>query len=416
MNINEMANLYSLGVYSSYFLNAINGQDNTLYKQPSIMDVFNSYYSNPSDMMDSITDIQNSAKSLSEAADKLSSYSSNSIFDTSTVQTNSSAITANETGNNVKKGVYNVEVSQIAKSQVNTGNTLSSDNLDFQTGHSFFAIEKDGQKYTFDTYVYGSSTNKSVLESIANDINNEEIGLTATLNEDKNGNVSLSITSNDTGESSAFSIYDIAGSIEQTGGFSNVAQEAQNAKYTVNNGNEQESETNTLEITDDLTADVSESGKFEITVSENSEGITSSVEEFVNKLNEYLSTVNKGNQYTSQAVQASAQSIESVASTLSTIGINYNGEGFEITDKFYELAQNPDSIQSTIKPIIESIATGVKTSASSISEASTYSLSGALNPTGSYLGYGGGSISSYISMYLNEIILSSMGSSFNAYG
>lgn len=149
---------------------------------------------------------------------------------------------------------YKIEVTSLASSQVNMGGFLPKEGRTIPAGDYAFDLNINGQSYEFQYSIKESDTNFDIQSRLSRLINNSNIGINATVEEDNEGNGALRISSSQVGihfgeSSKVFDITDenIAkgkGSVEYFG-IANVAREASNAHFTID-GQEAEASSNSF--------------------------------------------------------------------------------------------------------------------------------------------------------------------------
>ncbi len=303
-----------------------------------------------SDMGEKIREVENTLQDFT---------GSESVLSSRTLEISSGAVTGTvESGAPI--GTHILYVSQLATPQTNTGTWLNSSNLDFSTGAQTFSIDIGGETHTFTVDVQTTDTNASVLNEIANAINESGIGIEAKV-ETSGTDVRLILQGEGTGVSNSFSVYDVSGSIVSTSGISNISQQAQNMVYTLD-GIEGESESNTLELPGvKLEINSLPEGEVNITVRPDVERISTSVQNLLNGLNE-LSEISNSI-YVSPSVSAMIESIMENPSWESLGIINENGS-LVMTDEFEEMLSNPSTARTallTLESLTETIKTTVET-------------------------------------------------------
>jgi hypothetical protein len=378
-------NYSDFSLYSTLF-NSLNKTSSTSSSNPlSFYPLFNQnsgvskdyfFYDknfNPSDVLKSASDFQDSANKLLESSESFLFYSKENVFEETVVETSVNWANVSKNTSNTP-GAFNVEVSQLASSQVNEGNFLSKSGLDFETGYQSFNLSTGGKNIEISTNVSALDTNEDVFNRVANEINRKSTDVMANVVTGKNGEISIEVVSNETGKNSAFSIKDIgSGSIVEKSGIGNVSREAGNSIYSVN-GVSRESSSNELIINNDLSVNVSDVGKFDVSVSRDSRTVVSNIESFISDLNSFLKSFDKNSSSLSGLTDSFVSNIMQSSNVLNAIGIEFRDGKFNITDKFYELARESDGIDSKIKPVLESFVQDVSINAASVSQVSVLSL------------------------------------------
>ncbi len=150
---------------------------------------------------------------------------------------------------------FNIEVKQLAGSQVNLGRFIPSDRMDLAPDTYSFDIQINDTDYEFQFNIESGDTNKAMQEKLSRLINRSNIGVTASVVEDSNGNSALRLESNSTGRLSdgrdIFRVSDdntskTSGSVDYFG-IADITQPARNAVFSLN-GNEHSAYSNSFTI------------------------------------------------------------------------------------------------------------------------------------------------------------------------
>lgn len=138
---------------------------------------------------------------------------------------------------------FDISVEQLASPQVNLGNYLPKNSKSINPGEYAFDLTVSGSAYEFQYGIHEEDTNFDIQSRLCRLINESNIGLSATIEEDAENNSALRIVSNRTGvdfgqNPKVFNITDAnmglkAGTVEYLG-LNHVAREASNAHFTVN--------------------------------------------------------------------------------------------------------------------------------------------------------------------------------------
>ncbi len=249
---------------------------------------------------------------------------------------------------NAPVGTYNMNILQLAQSQINEGLWLNATALDFQVGENTFKITTQNGEYTFTINVSDTSNNLAVLEDVAEAINQANIGIKATV-EIENDTARL-VLEGKTGEENAFTVEDITGNIVAASGISNTIQNAQNLIYEYN-GTTYESETNTFEV-EGMTLTAEQTGEYTITVNYDTEAILSSLEEFVNSFNKLVDFVE------AYGAPVSVEGMMNVIRNnpmLQNLGISVEN-GRLVMNTNATLLDDPNYVKNVVEPAIESVA------------------------------------------------------------
>lgn len=147
---------------------------------------------------------------------------------------------------------YDIEVRSMATPQVNLGRFLPKEERNIIPGPYAFDVVVGGQGYEFQYNIKEEETNFDIQSKLSRLINNADIKLTSSVEEDEEGNSALRIESAQLGSSakkgeSVFTISDsadkrVAGSVDYLG-IDYVAREATNAELVIN-GQKTESASN----------------------------------------------------------------------------------------------------------------------------------------------------------------------------
>lgn len=152
-------------------------------------------------------------------------------------------------------GAYQIDVTQLAAAQVNTGDFVVSNRLDLEPNQYSFDLTVGDSSYEFQFKVAENHTNLQIQEKLAHLVNRSNIGVSARVLKDGNGSSALEITAVQPGLSDyrgyAFKFTDenssrARGSVSFFG-LNNISQPAVNAHIAVN-GVETFSPSNTLSI------------------------------------------------------------------------------------------------------------------------------------------------------------------------
>lgn len=254
------------------------------------------------DMQKYVIDLKENARFLLDDINDL-------VFDTSSVHNykytsdnediiSVTSLIPNENGlNDALTEDYNIKVESLATPQVNTGNYLRDDSLNFTLGEHSFEVAINNATYELQFNVNKTDTNSSILEKISRLVNHSDIGLRSNILH-LGGNSTLEISSTATGTTANPTIFKISGSYHDTVndtigvlGIDNVTSYPKNAKFTLN-GLEKTSVGNTftinksLEVTlKDVTSDGAEA---KISRKNNLDSIIDSISELVSGFNNII--------------------------------------------------------------------------------------------------------------------------------
>ncbi len=184
-----------------------------------IMKVFSSSVSDLQEKLDqqifseessnALSELYNQISSLSSLAGRLTTTDTASVFNDRTAQSSdSSVLTATawdaysmDTG--ATSATYDISVSQLAQSQVNSSSELNGmDESVVGTGVNTISINLNDQNYELNIEVAEGDTNEDVLNEIASAINGAGSGINAEIIDDE-GTLNLVLTSDNTGEAAS---------------------------------------------------------------------------------------------------------------------------------------------------------------------------------------------------------------------
>ena len=191
-------------------------------------------------------DIKEKARQLQGTIRRLSDHEDKSSLNhTSAFTTDQDKVVASYIGKTPDQDVDNVgfdiEVSQLATSQVNRGRYLPRDATGLPPDNYAFDVRIDSQEFEFQFSIYSGDKNIDVQQKLEKLINKAGVGLNATILED-NGRTALEISSTHTGlrpgEVSQFEVFEsnsgLAGGAIDYLGLDKVAAPASNAHFTLN--------------------------------------------------------------------------------------------------------------------------------------------------------------------------------------
>ncbi len=134
---------------------------------------------------------------------------------------------------------FTIEVAELAKPQVNTGNFLTPGGHDFEAGAYTFDLDITSNSYEFQFTVESGDSNYQVQSKIARLINVSDVGLSASIIDNDRKQTALQITSKQTGlaedETEIFKIQSGTSWNELNRlGINQVTSEASNSSFTLN--------------------------------------------------------------------------------------------------------------------------------------------------------------------------------------
>ena len=263
---------------------------------------------------------------------------------------------------------YNIEVTHLATSQVNSGKYLANDEPVTLAPDTYsFDIGIDGLNYEFQFSIKPNETNREVQERLSRLITNANIGMKAQVISGDDNTSYLRMESNATGlkgnDPYIYRISDhrtskMSGTVEYFG-LDHVATMPGNASYTVN-GNEHTSTTNrftldhTYEI--ELTGVSSEEGETaSIGLKTDVESLTENINTLVGGFNSFLKAVSEytDNQPKSNRLFNEMSSVARVfARELTSVGLNLNLDGtLEVDDDTLRQSAMSDDAAEAFSPL-----------------------------------------------------------------
>lgn len=252
----------------------------------------------------------------------------------------------------------NIEVSQLASPQINTGAFLASQASSANAQTYSFYIDMENLSYEFDFYAQPYETNESIQTRMANMINRADIGITASVLEDGEGHSAIELVSDATGipkESSR--IFKIRGGEDENSkqlihvlGIDEVRKPSTNATFIID-GQENSSRSNhfTLDGKFDITLheDVMTDGPVTIGFHTDVESIASDIKDFFSTYNNMV-TFAKNNQVQPSGSRMLQKDLGNIsrhfANELEPLGLNVQEDGtVEVDDALLYAAISEDN-------------------------------------------------------------------------
>ena len=305
--------------------------------------------------------LENITEDLSDGAD------STMTFKKSAVSSNASAVNASyitDFGAASNDESFDINVKQLACSQLNTGNYLQPRSKHIKPGEYSFDLSINDVIYEFQFKVDNSETTNNIQNKIARLINRSNIGLTANIKEDSLGNTAINIESESTGINGTtpviFSIKsDDANNqpLIDTLGLDRVTQYPANAIFDVD-GDERSSMSNSITINKAYDVKLSKVTEEPVTISlkADADSIVESLNELVAGYNNLISVTNDENNNHFQGTEKLQNEIASIARSykkqLADSGLSLNKDGPISADK--EVIINADN-KDALSHIYESL-------------------------------------------------------------
>ncbi len=302
-----------------------------------------------------LADIKSISNQLKNSADNI--LGKNSVLNkTLFTSLNQDSFTLKSTSTE-KVDVKDLQVTQLAKTQMNTGSSLNATaTSQATTGKNQFGVTMGGKNFYYDVSVNSSDSNKAVQQKMADAINQKGNGLKATVQyNEKDKTSSLLIESKETGTKNAFSIRDVQGNLVGTTGTATTTQQSQDSKYKLNGEDEKTASSNTVEIAKGVTAEFKSTttSAVKIESKKDTTASTNAVYDLVNNYNALLDSA-KSNSTDSGAKRLAQQltsAVKTYATSLGNVGINLNKDGYISldTDKLTKSIEN-GSLQKALAP------------------------------------------------------------------
>lgn len=313
-------------------------------------------------------DLKEHARALENITEDLSDGADGTMtFKKSAVSSNASAVNASyitDFGAASDDESFDINVKQLACSQLNTGNYLQPRSKHIKPGEYSFDLSINDVIYEFKFKVDNSETTNNIQNKIARLINRSNIGLTANIKEDSLGNTAINIESESTGINGTtpviFSIKsDDANNqpLIDTLGLDRVTQYPANAIFDVD-GDERSSMSNSITINKAYDVKLSKVTEEPVTISlkADADSIVESLNELVAGYNNLISVTNDENNNHFQGTEKLQNEIASIARSykkqLADSGLSLNKDGTISADK--EVIINADN-KDALSHIYESL-------------------------------------------------------------
>ncbi len=327
-------------------------------------------------------DLKEHARALENITEDLSDGADGTMtFKKSAVSSNASAVNASyitDFGAASDDESFDINVKQLACSQLNTGNYLQPRSKHIKPGEYSFDLSINDVIYEFQFKVDNSETTNNIQNKIARLINRSNIGLTANIKEDSLGNTAINIESESTGINGTtpviFSIKsDDANNqpLIDTLGLDRVTQYPANAIFDVD-GDERSSMSNSITINKAYDVKLSNVTEEPVTISlkADADSIVESLNELVAGYNNLISVTNDENNNHFQETEKLQNEIASIARSykkqLADSGLSLNKDGTISADKEVIInAGNKDAL-SHIYESLNSFKNSIKEKAENI--------------------------------------------------
>ena len=312
-------------------------------------------------------DLKEHARALENITEDLSDGADGSMtFKKSAVSSNTSAVNASyitDFGAASDDESFDINVKQLACSQLNTGNYLQPRSKHIKPGEYSFDLSINDVIYEFQFKVDNSETTNNIQNKIARLINRSNIGLTANIKEDNLGNTAINIESEATGINGTtpviFSIKSDDASNQpliDTLGLDRATQYPANAIFDVDG--DERSSMNSITINKAYDVKLSKVTEEPVTISlkADADSIVESLNELVAGYNNLISVTNDENNNHFQGTEKLQNEIASIARSykkqLADSGLSLNKDGTISADK--EVIINADN-KDALSHIYESL-------------------------------------------------------------
>lgn len=327
-------------------------------------------------------DLKEHARALENITEDLSDGADGTMtFKKSAVSSNAYAVNASyitDFGAASDDESFDINVKQLACSQLNTGNYLQPRSKHIKPGEYSFDLSINDVIYEFQFKVDNSETTNNIQNKIARLINRSNIGLTANIKEDSLGNTAINIESESTGINGTTPvIFSIKSDdpnnqpLIDTLGLDRVTQYPANAIFDVD-GDERSSMSNSITINKAYDVKLSKVTEEPVTISlkADADSIVESLNELVAGYNNLISVTNDENNNHFQGTEKLQNEIASIARSykkqLADSGLSLNKDGTISADKEVIInADNKDAL-SHIYESLNSFKNSIKEKAENI--------------------------------------------------
>ena len=300
---------------------------------------------------DYLTTLKTASQNMKSSLNSLMRTTNDSVYKQSTpTSSDTTKLTLDTSGVTAGAGFNTVDINidQIATQQINQSTALSANASAGGANAYEFSIQKDGKTYQFSVAATNQDTNKTILDKVAAAINEKDIGVTAKVNLTNLNSIStLALQSSKTGENSQFTVTDTFGDLTARTGMDTITQQARDAIYRINDGDQKTSASNTIDLGNGVKATMLKASSETVSVSmkADSTGAHKAINNFINSYNDLVSAA-KGSD-TTKALQLNyklAQTVNTYAASLNRIGITMdtNGKMSVNQDKLNSAVQNGD--------------------------------------------------------------------------
>lgn len=311
-------------------------------------------------LKDALTALTNESDPSSIIGKKIATSDNTDVIDVSYIGNNSSDDSSTS---------YEIEVSNLAKPQINTGNFLPKDNLGLLPNDYSFELKTTSAAYEFQFHISHNDTNQSIMTRLSNLINNSDIGVSSTVLTDDNDRCALEITSDNTGNPTVTNenmkdLFEIKSTNDNLDdvvnyfGLDNTTQLSENADFTLD-GEPHSSASNTFSINNIFEVTLKQTTEDETPVHIGFKTDTDTIADNIKALvKQYNSMVDTASQYTTvDKVQSHSlfKDLNNLTThfhnTLESIGLNTDDNGNITVDDsllYQALEEDTDDTVQTI--------------------------------------------------------------------
>ncbi len=315
-------------------------------------------------------DIKEKARQLQGSIKKLSDHEDKSSLNHSSAFTSDEdKVSASYIGKTPEQDIgnigFDIEVSQLASSQVNKGRFLPKEAAGLAADNYAFDVRIDGQEFEFQFSIYNNDKNIDVQQKLEKLINKANVGLSAKIIDDGERSA-LEIASTHTGlkqgEISQFEIFESASGLA-TGsvaylGIDKVFEPASNAHFTLN-GEEKAAISNHFTVGGKFDINLKEtttgSDPIHVGVKKDNEALISHVSALIDNYNSFVQDASgktddkfKSNKLRSEIIGIAQQHLANAQD----IGISLEGSGtLKIDEELLKQAVSGTSSAESLAPV-----------------------------------------------------------------
>jgi len=266
------------------------------------------------------------------------------------IETDSETNIIGQVNNEPTISQFSLQVNQLAESQENTSDSFDAEETNtIEAGTRNLQFDLNDNQFDFNFEVKSYENNRTIFNTIADEVNNAAIGINAQVSEDEDGNIALSFQAEETGESNTFTL---SGDLADTLNLNQVTREAQNAEYEVD-GEVYESENNTITLDNEnikLQLQETTTEPITIEINEDNSTIETEISAFTEQFNEFKTLLrdNSDNKQVDLINKQFNDLSNRFGEVLNDIGIRKRSDGtLEINEeKLREsIADNPDNVR-----------------------------------------------------------------------